>query len=101
LVAFTVGRVRTAACRGGRRERTEPGALLLLASVHRATTNPTGTAANRRLVAALIANGTYIPATPKSVQASYDLSAVSDAAAAPGPGLAGRDFETDLQPSGS
>jgi iron complex outermembrane receptor protein len=77
-----------------------PGALLAPGLGSPRDTNPTGAAATAGSVAALIANGTYIPATPKSVQASYDLSPFQTLLLRQDQDSLVATFETDLQPSG-
>ncbi|HWS61669.1 MAG TPA: TonB-dependent receptor plug domain-containing protein [Steroidobacteraceae bacterium] len=77
-----------------------PGALLAPGLGSPRDTNPTGTAATAGSVAALIANGTYIPATPKSVQASYDLSPFQTLLLRQDQNSLVATFETDLQSSG-
>jgi len=62
--------------------------------------NPTGSAATAGSIAALIANGTYIPATPKSVQASYDLSPFQTLLLRQDQDSLVSTFETEMLPSG-
>jgi iron complex outermembrane receptor protein len=77
-----------------------PGALLAPGLNSPRDTNPTGAAATAGSVAALIANGTYLSATPQSVQASYDLSQFQTLLARQDQDALVATFESDLQPGG-
>ena len=62
--------------------------------------NPTGSTATAGSIAALIANGTYLPATAKSIQASYDLSPFQTLLLRQDQDSLVATFEKDLQPGG-
>lgn len=76
------------------------GALLAPGLNSPRDTNPTGNAATAGSIAALIANGTYLPATAKSIQASYDLSRFQTLLLRQDQDSLVATVESDLQPGG-